>query len=187
MPPGATADTFPKTDYEIVFQWIEELNKPKPNPDGPSDDDKKEEDGDVGRPKALTYIDGYCMGCHSGAGATSWNIPTGAIAAKWITLTPQGLIVPGNAGESRLVKFMIYSLNGSMPVGATTVSFPKAHFDEIVSWINSLPKPGLDPVDIGGLKAGDPVFSPDSKLRLGDRNYVADVLLSVFGKTSVGE
>lgn len=185
MPPGSTAESFLKSDFDIVYSWIRDLDKVKPA--GPDDQGPDPEVGDKMRPQALTYLDGYCLSCHSGAGATSWNVSTGATEEKWIADTPQGLIIPGNGKQSRIVKFMIYSANGSMPVGATTNSFPKAHYDEIVAWIDALQIPADSPTDTDGLKPGDTVFSPESKLRLGDRNYVADVLFEVYGSTVKGE
>ncbi len=184
MPPGATAETFLKSDFDIVYQWVKDLGKPKPIIPGSPDPDPDPKDPT--RPLALTYLDGYCLSCHSGAGAPSWNVPSGAEEAKWLTSTPQGLIIPGNAKESRIVKFMLYSPNGTMPEGGTPNSFPKEHFDEIVTWIDKLPPP-IVLLPNNGLKVGDIVFSPESKLRLGDRNYVADVFGETYGKTAIAE
>jgi len=181
MPPGATTESFPRSDYDLIVAWISQMTPETPEEEIPGGNPPPD------RHAAIGLVEKHCMGCHNGAGApTNWQVPLGSDDDAWLKLTPQGLIVPGNAADSRLTRFMIYSANGTMPVGATATSFPRADYDTIVSWINGLKAAEPEEEEPPAL-SGQGIFVDGAKIRLGDRNYVADVFAELFGTTTEGE
>jgi uncharacterized membrane protein len=131
--------------------------------------------------KAQVVLNNKCLNCH-GSFASSWSVSTSSGEAEWLKNSPSGLIVPGDAAASTLVKLMIYSTGGNMPLGASTADFPQSDFDDISNWINSLEKIVTEEVVV---TAGDPVFTNGEKVSLGDRNFTSKILRNIFGEESV--
>lgn len=142
--------------------------------------------------EARKVLEARCLGCHA-SGSVGWNISFNASESVWVNSSPRGLIVPGDAAASRLVKFMIYSPGGIMPYvsssgpSATSAQFPRDSYDSIVKWINALqpPPPVVSPPSSGLPKGRIEVGAEYQKL--GDRRYVYRNMVDIFGPTIEAE
>lgn len=88
---------------------------------------------------AKIVLNNRCLNCHTGS-VLGWGVDSNSSEQAWLEQTPGGLIERGLASESNLVRRMIHSPGGNMPVGLNTTTFPRAEYDAVVSWINSLPQ-----------------------------------------------
>lgn len=131
--------------------------------------------------KAQPILNNKCLSCH-GSTATHWGVSSSSTEKQWIENTPDGLLKPGEALDSSLVKLMLYSVGGTMPQGYDTTSFPKEEFDIIVAWINSIPKSAEEEDEV--LANGSPVHTDGELVNIGDRNYVFSILKHLFGDHS---
>ncbi len=138
---------------------------------------------------AKAVIESKCLSCHSVFDKSS--------EAAWTT---SGLVVAGNLQESLLYRRLIgneYSgsasaVNGQIPLA----NMPTAPFtltsDErmaLRNWIQLMgneptPAPTATPTPMPSIAPGTEITTSDSKIRLGDRKYIASTLTSVFGTSN---
>jgi hypothetical protein len=128
-------------------------------------------------------IQARCTSCH-----VDFRITSDAAWAK------TGLIVPGSIEKSNFYKRIIGNgLPSSiapiqnmptpplMPLAAGEITILKEWISQMV--VNTAPPPPIPTGPLGD-GTGPEVSTLDSKLRLGDRRYVASVFLSVFGNSA---